>query len=164
MAAAKNDNLNTSNKDLDFRDTFSDPEVAMTIVSANSSIVRQSELIDEENWNYAVLFTRVFAILLLVLVIVIFSLGTHFNKIGLYTAGSIIGFFMVVILILSLYQFSCCDLFKVTYVFKQIRIAGRGTIVTEVLNTNKTTELSSVGQDASFPTANIIRTPINSTF
>jgi hypothetical protein len=97
----------------------------------NSLGDEETEEVDEENWHVGILCARVFAIILLLAIIVLFSLGAIYSTKLVILAGIISGV-MILIIVASFYQFSCCKYLVASYISrynsrrdKNIQAAGR---------------------------------------
>lgn len=75
----------------------------------------ETEEVDEENWHLGVLCARVFAIILLVAIIVLFCLGALYSF-HLVILAAIISIVMIIIIVASFYQFSCCKYLVASYI------------------------------------------------
>lgn len=98
-------------------------------VYVNSSTEPLPEEVDEENWHVGVLCARIFAIILLLVIIVLFALGSIYSTKLLILAG-IVSVLMIIVIVASFYEFRCCKCLTTSYVFKyNSSMIDRPTIV-----------------------------------
>ena len=107
--------------------------------SINASL---PEEVDEENWHVGVLFARMFAIVLLLVIVVLFALGSIYSVKLLILAGIVSGV-MVLVIVASCYDFRCCRCLTVSSVFRyRSQVASNTNTSKRIRNDNLVRDFS----------------------
>ena len=99
------------------QDDESRPDTEWQDNSRNYKSFLNTEEMDEENIHIGVLCTRIVAIAMLVSVIILFAIGAIYNT-DLFIAAGIVCGIMILIFVLSFYEFNCCKFLKASYIFR----------------------------------------------